>query len=59
MFVGLNLGAISSYAPDVTKAHVSASQILTLLRRKPSIDSYSQDGLKLVRRVIQLKGGLS
>ena len=52
-FTAVTVGRASSVAPDITKARVSASRILTLLRRKPTIDSYSKDGLKLVRTALQ------
>ena len=52
-FTAITIGRASSVAPDITKARVSASRILTLIRRKPTIDSYSKDGLKLVRTALQ------
>ena len=52
-FTAVTVGRASSVAPDITKARVSASRILTLIGRKPTIDSYSKDGLKLVRTALQ------
>ena len=48
-FTAISVGRASSIAPDITKARVSAGRILTLIRRQPTIDSYSKDGIKLVR----------
>ena len=55
VFTALSIGRTSSFAPDLTKARVSASRILALIRREPPIDSYSKDGLRLVRAVMKLK----
>ena len=52
-FTAVIVGRVSSITPDITKARMSASRILTLIRRKPTIDSYSKDGLKLVRHLVQ------
>lgn len=48
VFTALSIGRASSFAPDASKAQVSAAKILSLLNRKPSIDSASSEGLKLV-----------
>ena len=52
-FTAVSIGRVSSVAPDITKARVSASRIITLIRRKPTIDSCSNNGLKLVRTASQ------
>ncbi len=53
VFVALVFGAAgsgqaSSYVPNYAKAKLAAARIFHLLDRKPTIDSYSEDGLKLV-----------
>ena len=48
VFTALSIGRASSFAPDAQKAQLSASRVLTLLKRKPEIDNYSTDGLKPV-----------
>eukprot|EP00079_Xenopus_tropicalis_P036517 XP_017950288.1 PREDICTED: multidrug resistance protein 1A isoform X2 [Xenopus tropicalis] len=40
------LGQTSSFAPDYTKAMISAAHIFSLLERVPLIDSYSKEGEK-------------
>ena len=52
IFTAITISRTNSFAPDVNKARIAARQTLALVQRKPSIDSYSQDGLKLVRRVM-------
>ncbi|KAG8435252.1 hypothetical protein GDO86_013268 [Hymenochirus boettgeri] len=47
IFAAMNVGQTSSLAPDFGKAKVSSQRIMKLLRRKPLIDSYSEDGDKL------------
>ncbi|KAI1173774.1 ABC transporter [Nemania sp. FL0916] len=37
-------GAIFSFAPDMGKAHHAASELKTLFDRKPTIDTWSEDG---------------
>ncbi|KAJ8119969.1 hypothetical protein ONZ43_g3201 [Nemania bipapillata] len=37
-------GSIFSFAPDMGKAHHAASELKTLFDRKPTIDTWSQDG---------------
>ena len=49
VFTSFSLGRASSFAPDATKAKLSASRILSLLERRPLIDSTSKEGQKLVR----------
>ncbi|XP_048881343.1 ATP-dependent translocase ABCB1 isoform X28 [Brienomyrus brachyistius] len=44
VFTAVNVGQSSSFAPDFAKAKASAQRILTLLDRKPEIDSYSEKG---------------
>ena len=47
----MNVGQSASLAPDYGKATKSAQRIFQLLDRKPRIDSYSEEGEKLVRVV--------
>ena len=47
-FTALSISQASSIGPDLTKAKLSAARILTLLKRKPQIDTYYNDGIKLV-----------
>ena len=44
VFGGMALGEASSFAPDATKAGISAGHIFDLLDRVPEIDSYSDEG---------------
>ncbi len=48
VFTALSIGRASSFAPDAQKAQLSASRIMTLLRRKPEIDGYDKEGIKPV-----------
>ena len=48
VFTALSVGRASSFAPDAQKAQLSASRIMTLLNRKPEIDGYDENGMKLV-----------
>ena len=48
VFTALSIGRASSFAPDASKAQVSAAKILALINRKPDIDSSSSEGIKLV-----------
>ena len=41
-------GQASAFAPNYAKAKLSASRIFQLIDRVPVIDSYSEDGEKLV-----------
>ncbi|XP_039599119.1 ATP-dependent translocase ABCB1-like [Polypterus senegalus] len=47
MFATMHVGRSSSSAPDFAKAKVSAQRIFSLLEKKPKIDIYSTEGLKL------------
>lgn len=49
IFAAMNVGQSASLAPDYGKARMSAQRIFQLLERKPLIDSYSDEGEKLVR----------
>ena len=53
VFTALSLGRASSFAPDASKAQVSAARIFALFNRQPPIDSTSPDGVRLVRRGMQ------
>ncbi len=48
VFGAAGSGQASSYVPNYAKAKLAAARIFHLLDRKPTIDSYSEDGLKLV-----------
>ncbi|KAH1178447.1 hypothetical protein KIL84_012149 [Mauremys mutica] len=48
LFGAINVGKSTSLAPDFGKAKVSAQRIFQLLDRKPLIDSYSEEGIKLI-----------
>lgn len=58
VFAAMNVGQSSSMAPDYGKSRVSAQRIFQLLDKKPLIDSYSEQGEKLVRVGGILHGGL-
>ncbi|XP_039599196.1 phosphatidylcholine translocator ABCB4-like, partial [Polypterus senegalus] len=45
--LAMHVGRSSSSAPDFAKATVSAQRIFALLEKKPKIDIYSTEGLKL------------
>ena len=47
VFTALSIGRASSFAPDASKAQVSAAKIISLLNRRPQIDSSSGEGIKL------------
>lgn len=49
VFGAAGAGQAGAFAPNYAKAKLSASRIFHLLDREPLIDSYSEDGLKLVR----------
>lgn len=54
----MNVGQSTSLAPDYGKAKISAQRIFQLLDQKPLIDSYSEEGEKLVksfRQAMKLK----
>nr|XP_045016364.1 multidrug resistance protein 2-like isoform X10 [Jaculus jaculus] len=46
IFGALAAGNATSFAPDYTKAKVSASHIIMILEKVPAVDSYSTQGLK-------------
>ena len=48
VFTALSIGSTTAYAPDIQKAHLSASRILALLNTKPNIDSYNNGGIEPV-----------
>ncbi|XP_074693178.1 ATP-binding cassette sub-family B member 5 isoform X2 [Strix aluco] len=48
IFAAINVGQSASLAPDYGKARMSAERIFQLLDRKPLIDSYSEEGEKLL-----------
>lgn len=48
VFGAMAVGQVSSFAPDYTKAKVSASHIIMIVEKVPEIDSYSTEGLKPV-----------
>ncbi|XP_060638094.2 ATP-binding cassette sub-family B member 5 [Anolis sagrei] len=49
IFASLNAGQTSTLAPDFSKSKISARRIFQLLDQKPAIDSYSEEGEKLVK----------
>lgn len=48
VFGAAGAGQAGAFAPNYSKAKLSASRIFHLLDREPVIDSYSEDGEKLV-----------
>lgn len=48
VFGAMALGQASSLTPDYAKAKISAAHVFMLLERIPSIDNYSDEGLKPV-----------
>ena len=48
VFGGFGLGRAMASAPDYNKAKIAAAHVFQLLDRVPSIDSYSEKGIKLV-----------
>uniref|UniRef100_A0A8C4JA74 Phosphatidylcholine translocator ABCB4-like n=1 Tax=Dromaius novaehollandiae TaxID=8790 RepID=A0A8C4JA74_DRONO len=48
VFGAMALGQSSSFAPDYAKAKISAAHLFMLFETVPSIDSYSEEGLKPV-----------
>ena len=48
LFGAMAAGQASAFAPDYTKAKLSANRIFAMLDREPVIDNYSKDGQKLV-----------
>ena len=56
MFGAVGAGQAGVFAPNYTKARLSANRIFSLLDRKPVIDGYSEEGTKLVTYFIQESG---
>ena len=57
VFIALIFGAVAvgqagAFAPDYTKARLSANRIFALLDRVPVIDGYSEEGDELVSKVL-------
>ena len=50
VFTAMSVGQATSFAPDYGKAKLAAAKIFWLLDRIPSIDSFSEDGTKLVSK---------
>ena len=48
VFGALSIGQAGAFAPNYAKAKISANRIFALLDLKPAIDSYSEEGDKLV-----------
>ena len=48
MFGGVGVGQAGAFAPNYTKARLSANRIFFLLNREPLIDGYSEEGTKPV-----------
>ena len=48
VFGGAAIAQASAFAPDFTKAKLSANRIFFMLDRQPLIDNYSEDGETLV-----------
>ena len=48
VFGSVSIGQAGAFAPDYAKAKISVNRIFALLDRKPLMDSYSEDGDKLV-----------
>ena len=48
IFGAFAIGQASAFAPNYSKAKISANRIFFLLDRQPVIDNYSEDGEKLV-----------
>lgn len=56
VFGATGAGQAGAFAPNYAKAKLSARRIFQLLDREPVIDSYSEDGLKLVSCVDEVLG---
>ena len=52
IFAAMFAGQVASFAPNYIKAKVSAARIFKLLDRVPPIDTYSEDGKKLVNIIL-------
>lgn len=48
IFGAFSLAHANSFAPNYTKARISANRIFALLDRQPVIDNYNEEGQKLV-----------
>ena len=48
VFGAFSVGQASAFAPNYSKAKLSANRIFAILDRQPEIDSYSEEGEKLV-----------
>lgn len=57
VFSAMSVGQATSFAPDYGKAKTSAAKIFQLFDREPLIDSFSEEGRKMVR-FSNLKGCL-
>ena len=49
VYRALSIAQVTTYAPSFATAKLSASRIFTLLDHKPTVDSFSDKGDKLVR----------
>ena len=54
IFGAFSIGQASAFAPNYTKAKISANRIFAMIDREPEIDNYSEEGQKLVSNVILL-----
>ena len=50
VFGGAAIGQASAFAPDLTKAKLSANRIFHMLDRQPLIDNYSVEGEEKVKK---------
>ena len=50
VFGAMSVGEASSFAPDYGKAKIAAARLFALFDQEPSIDSFSEEGTKLVRK---------
>ena len=58
MFGGFGAGQAGAFAPNYTKARLSANRIFFLLDHKPVIDGYSEEGTKLVNFLASIKSNV-
>ena len=54
IFGAFAIGQASAFAPNYSKAKISANRIFFLLDRVPVIDNYSEDGEKLVNLLLHI-----
>ena len=54
VFSAMSIGQATSFAPDYGKAKLAAAKVFQLLDHEPSIDSYSEEGQKLVKISLSL-----